>query len=141
MGKENERRLERVYGPTKVGERGDAVDLVGHFWKWQSKASRADVPRKLARVTTIEYVATVPAYVRRPLEAMAPLYPMLSPLLVRSFVRQGVPTQDFIYVPSAEWLVALDVDPSEALERTNGGIGIYVMTGEHFRLSYGRDEY
>ena len=44
MGKDNERRLERVYGPTKVGERGDAIDLIGHFWKWQSKAQTFFLP-------------------------------------------------------------------------------------------------
>jgi len=141
MGKDNERRLERVYGPTKVGERGDAVDLVGNFWKWQSKASRADVPAKLRRIMTIEALDDPPDYILKPLYDMAPLYPMLSPLLVRSFVRQGLPTRDFIYVPKADWLVANHVDPSDALEQTNGNIGLYVMTGEHFRLSVGRDEW
>lgn len=88
LGGDQERRIERVYGPTKIGERGDPVDHLGKLGKWQSKATRGPVPRWLAD----------------PMTKMAGLYGGRIPLLILSYVRQGVPTEDYIVISGRDWL-------------------------------------
>ena len=87
LGGDQERRIERVYGPTKIGERGDPVDHLGRLFKWQSKASRRSVPSLLSAI-------------RR----MDGLYGDRLPVLVLSFVRAGVPVEDFVVMRGRDFL-------------------------------------
>lgn len=133
LGVRNERRIERLYGPVKRGELGDAVDLLGRDWKWQSRATRAPIPRWLA---TLQPRSSLPAAITEPLAAMEPIFRDHVPLVVRSFVRNGVPTRDWIFVMAADWQ-ALHSLPCEGIVV----VGAYaVMTGETFLELNGRDE-
>jgi hypothetical protein len=133
LGGDQERRIERVYGPWKVGEYGDPVDHVGRDFKWQSKASRIAPPLWLSSVREIAPLPSpAPAWITKPLLAMQGLYGRLFPLLIRSYVRQGVPTRDWIVVPSPAWnLLHADLPTPAAF---------LVMTGAHFLAVHGRDE-
>ena len=88
LGKDQERRIERVYGPTKIGERGDPVDHLGKLGKWQSKSTRGPVPKWLAD----------------PMRKMDGLYGDRIPLLILSYVRQGVPVEDYILMRGSDFL-------------------------------------
>lgn len=88
LGADQERRIERVYGPRKVGEYGDPVDHLGRLGKWQSKSHRTAPPKWLAG----------------PLARMAGIRDDLVPLLILSYVRQGKPTEDFVIVRGCDWL-------------------------------------
>ena len=103
LGGDQERRIERVYGPRKVGEFGDPVDHAGAEWKWQSKATRALRPHWLALIDRPTWQADLPASILRPLERMAPYYPHLAPVVIRSYVRAGVRPDDYLFVRSADW--------------------------------------
>lgn len=100
LGSDQERRIERVYGPTKIGERGDPVDHLGRLGKWQSKATRGAVPRWLAD----------------PMRKMAGLYGDRVPLLILSFVRQGLPTEDYVVVSGRDWLALHGRDSDEEIQ-------------------------
>ncbi len=129
LGHDQERRIERAYGPRKVGEFGDAIDLMGATWKWQSKSTRRPVTAWLAAVD-----APVP---HRPSttvlcasQAMLPLAPHLLPLVIVTHVeRKG--TRDWIWVRAADWL---DLHGGE-LEAV-----WLVMSGSWFLAVHGRDE-
>jgi hypothetical protein len=88
LGADQERRIERVYGPRKIGERGDAVDHIGTIGKYQSKASRTKPP----------------AWLSEPLHKMDGLYGERVPVLVVSYVRPGVPVEDYIVIRGRDWL-------------------------------------
>lgn len=103
LGGDTERRIERVYGPRKVGEYGDPVDHIGVDWKWQSKATRGDKPRWLAAVLKPLWRATLPAWIVGPIERMTPYYPDHKPVVIRSYVRPGVRAEDFLFVRGHEW--------------------------------------
>jgi hypothetical protein len=105
LGKDQERRIERLYGPRKVGQFGSAVDHLGRDYKWQSKASRSLPPRWLARIIAPTWWTSLPKSILEPLNAMDALYPTLKPLVIRSYVRQGVATRDWVFVmPSEPWV-------------------------------------
>jgi hypothetical protein len=131
LGHDQERRIERVYGPRKVGEFGDAIDLLGRDFMWQSKATR-----RLAPAMPTDAIWPMPdrAYIREPLMAMWALRQDLVPVLIRTYVRVGVSPIDVIIVKAASWDVLHGIgdwpwpDPFVA------------MTGAHFLDVHGRDE-
>lgn len=88
LGGDQERRIERVYGPMKVGERGDAVDHIGTICKWQSKATRT----------------APPGWISGPIARMDGLYGDRLPVLILSFVRPGVPVEDYVLMRGSDWL-------------------------------------
>ena len=130
LGKDQERRIERVYGPRKVGEYGDAVDHLGATMKWQAKSTRSLPPAWTARVDGPVWVTALPTSILRPLVAMDALAAHLLPLVIRSYVRQGVPTRDWIFMRAKDWFV------------WHGGeqAGYVVMSGQAFLAIHGRDE-
>lgn len=130
LGKDQERRIERVYGPRKVGELGDAIDLLGRDFAWQSKASRSRIPDWMAAVH--EPVAhNLPAMEAGAVAAMVPILGTRYPLVIRSWVRHGVPTIDRIWVRADHWRL---------LHGTGEVQGWTVMSGDHFLAIHGRDE-
>lgn len=131
LGLDNERRLERLYGPTKVGEFGDAIDLLGRDFMWQAKASRSAPPLWLAAIDDHRWRSGVPAAWVRAIEAMARLRSDLAPLLARSHVANGVPTRDWVVVRGTDWIRLHGIsDPPPWL----------VMSGAAFLDVHGRDE-
>lgn len=133
LGKDQERRIERVYGPRKVGEFGDAIDLLGRDFKWQSKATRGDPPAWLARCDSWLGIHGVPpAMWRTAITAMDPLRQDLKPLLILSYVRHGVGTKDWIVLRQRDW------DPLHGSTLPIDAAWV-VMTGAHFLDVHGRD--
>jgi len=130
MGKDNERRLAKRYGWLKVGQLGDAVDLLGDHVKVQSKATRAAVPDFLASSHGIAHVDVLPGYVMGPLQAMDGLYPDRIGIVVRSFVHAGRSTTDYIYIRANDWLALHGGEPR---------IGFYVMGGGYWLDVHGRE--
>jgi hypothetical protein len=130
LGKDNERRLAKKYGWRKVGQFGDAVDLLGADVKVQSKATRHPITTYLDGLRDIGHLDIAPAYVTGPIEKMAPLYPDRIPVLVRSFVRRARPTRDFIYLAARHWYALHGGDESR---------GWVVMTGEYWLDIHGRE--
>lgn len=88
LGGDQERRAEKRYGWTKIGERGEKTDLRGRLFKVQSKASRRQPPA-LIRDTFAGLDATKDGRV---------------PLLLLTFVRPGVPADDYIVIRGSDWL-------------------------------------
>ena len=88
LGHDGERRSERRYGWAKVGEFGGITDLQGTLAIVQQKTSRRAPP---------------PAWqsIFRALEARAG---GRIPLILLSFVKQGVDTEDFIVVRGRDWI-------------------------------------
>ena len=131
LGKDTERRIERQYGPRKVGEFGDAIDLLGKTWKWQAKATRSPVPRWVGKLDEWGPI-DAKAWITDPIEHMEPLRRDLRPLLVRSWVRHGARTIDVIIVRSSDWAEehGCPVPMGEFM----------AMTGEFFLDCNGRDE-
>ena len=132
LGGDTERRLERVYGPRKVGEFGDAIDLLGRDFAWQSKATRDPMPAWLASVDE-PTIAKPSAVVVRAAAAMDPIRGHRLPLVVQTFVaRKG--TTDRIWVRAVDWW------------RLHGGLGLsipdawVVMSGPSFLAINGIDE-
>jgi len=129
-GHDNERRLERLFGATKVGEFGTAVDLLGRDFCWQAKHSHGEAPswtRDLHEPRLVTGDATVRAYAT----AMAPHLAGRAPLVVRSWATTR--TVDRIWVPAAAWS-QLHGTPPDASGRW------LVMSGEWFLEVHGRDE-
>ena len=131
LGKDQERRIEKLYGPTKVGEFNDAIDLLGRDWKWQAKSTRAAMPLYLAAVDAWEPIEAR-AWMATPIDHMAPLHVELRPLLIRSYVHQGVPVRDVIVVRSTDW-AEMHGGPAAVSE-------LMVMSGSYFLDTNGRDE-
>jgi hypothetical protein len=132
LGKEQERRIERVYGPRKVGEFGDAIDLLGRDFMWQSKSTRGLMPGYLYLGQNDLLSMRPLAHVTNPIAAMCRLRSDRMPLLIRSWVRQGVPVTDVVIVRAIDW--ANLYGPVE-------GVRDYLaMTGAHFLATHGRDE-
>ena len=88
LGNDQERRAEKRYGWEKIGERGEKTDLRGRMFKVQQKASRRPTPA-LFRDVFAGLDATRDGRV---------------PLLLLSYVRAGVGTDDFIVVRGSDWL-------------------------------------
>jgi len=130
LGADQERRIERVYGPRKVGEYGDAIDLLGRDFAWQSKATRDPMPRWLEAID--EPVLRLQTdIVRASVAAMLPILGSRYPLVIQSWVRNGTPTRDRIWVAGIHWQHLHGVAPDA---------GWLVMSGEHFLAIHGRDE-
>lgn len=130
LGHDQERRIERVYGPRKVGEYGDAIDLIGRDFVWQSKATRHPIPAWAALVRDIEN-RVPPLLVTQAARAMYPLRAHRSVLVIQSWVANGLPTRDLLWVYAADW------------RRLHGGApfeGWVVMSGSYFLETHGRDE-
>lgn len=103
LGGNQERRIERVYGPTKIGERGDPVDHLGVRFRWQSKATRHAPPIWLAAVSEPTYREHVDALTSAALAAMEGHYGGRESVVIRSFVRSGVPVRDWLIVSTATY--------------------------------------
>lgn len=88
LGHDGERRSEKRYGWTKVGEFGGVTDLQGTLAIVQQKTSRRAAPPKWQAIF-------------RSLEARAG---GRIPLILLSFVRQGVDPDDFIVIRGRDWL-------------------------------------
>ena len=132
FGKDQERRIERVYGPRKVGEYGDAIDLLGATFKWQSKATHAAPPVWLASVALPENHRPS-ATVLGASAAMLPLRPDLAPLVITSYVSPRG-TRDWIWVRCHDWQAfhGIPHEPSACDVW-------YVMSGAAFLDWHGRD--
>ena len=130
LGGDQERRIERVYGPRKVGEHGDAIDLLGRDFAWQSKATRQPPAAWLSGVDSAGLRFAAPALVRESVAAMLPLLAHRLPLVIVSHVHQGRETRDWIWVRADDW------------HRLHGGgvrEGWLVMSGDWFLAVNGRD--
>lgn len=137
FGIEQERRIERVYGPRKVGEHGDAIDLIGRDLAWQSKATHDAPPDWMAAVTT-PVLRRPTALVWSCATAMEPILAGRAPAVIQTFVRRDGPkdqrTRDWVWVP-AEWWGAWHGTPAPFL------LGDWVvMSGQAFLVIHGRDE-
>ena len=88
MGKDQERRAERRYGWEKVGELGGKADLVGRLAKVQQRSTRRRAP----------------AMWREAFAGLDAIPDGRVPLLLLSFVRQGVPVEDYVVVRGSDWL-------------------------------------
>lgn len=140
LGHDQERRIERVYGPRKVGEHGDAIDLIGRDFMWQSKATRDPMPAKWAALRDDEMsFAMSLVRISTPIEAMKALRSDRMPLLIWSWVVQGKPTRDIIVVDLNDWgnLHGWEDLPVDSTAATSGYGG---MTGQYFLDVHGRDE-
>lgn len=131
LGKDQERRIERVYGPHKVGEFGDAIDLLGMDFAWQSKATRDPMPAWL-RAVDEPVLHTPTALVVNAAAAMDPIRAHRLPLVIQPFIaRTG--TTDRIWVRALDWW------------HLHGGpeptpTAWAVMSGAAFLTIHGRDE-
>lgn len=94
LGHDGERRSERRYGWTKVGEYGGITDLEGTLAIVQQKTSRRDAP---------------PLW-RGVFAALAGRAGGRIPLLLLSFVRQGVAAEDYIVIRGSDWLALHGTD-------------------------------
>jgi len=130
LGSDQERRIERVYGPTKIGERGDPVDHLGAVWKWQSKATRSLPPKWLATIDEPVFRPDLPHFITRPLYAMHGLYGDRSGVVIRSYVHAGTRTRDWLFIRSEDALRWFGL----------GGLGWWVIPGGWWLDHYGRDE-
>lgn len=131
LGGDQERRIERVYGPVKIGERGDPVDHLGRVWRWQSKATRQLPPRWIVAIEAPSWLPRLPLGLAGPHVLMDGLYSPRVGVVIRSFVSNGTRTRD--------WMVIRATDGDElGLERRLAGW--YVMSGDWWLDHFGRDE-
>ena len=135
LGGDQERRIERLYGPRKVGEFGDAIDHLGSSYKWQSKASRGLPPGWLAIIHEPVWRLDIPKFVKDAMGHMHGLGGTRAPLVIRSFVRQGVSTRDWIFLDDMDWIHAVALGELGAFTH-----GYVVMSGEAFLAIHGSDE-
>jgi hypothetical protein len=88
LGNDGERRSEKRYGFVKVGEFGGITDLQGKTTKVQQKTSRMAAPVKWKGIfAQLEQVADG-----------------RMPAILLSFVRPGVPSDDYFIVRGRDWL-------------------------------------
>jgi hypothetical protein len=144
LGKDQERRIQRVYGPRKRGQYGDAVDHLGATFKWQSKATRGPVPLWLADLS--EH-SRLPVSITNAMAHMTDVFTDHLPLVIRSYVRQGVPTRDYVFVRFRDWWNLhgpmagnRDVRVIEGATLTATAEAFVVMAGSTFLDLHGRDE-
>lgn len=97
LGHDGERRSEKRYGWAKVGEFGGITDLQGTLAIVQQKTSRRAAP--------VAWKSIFAA-----LEARAG---GRIPLILLSFVRHGVDTEDFIVIRGEDWLALHGKDSPE----------------------------
>jgi hypothetical protein len=141
LGKDQERRIERVYGPRKVGEYGDAVDHLGRDFKWQAKATRKAPPLWLAAIDEPTWLPIVPKSVLDPMAHMTGIGGARRPVVIRSYVHQGVPTRDWIFLTWVDWYPHHGGEPwpSGWASTWHGGFGYVVMPGSAFLDLHGPD--
>ena len=106
-GNRRELYVQRTYGPVKVGQHGDAIDNLGHSWKWQSKTtrlgSRKELPLWAAGIEALSWGGIKPyAWITVPMAKMDPLHRDLRPLLIRSWTFP-VGSLDLLIVRSSDW--------------------------------------
>lgn len=129
FGKDQERRIERVYGPRKVGEFGSPVDLLGATFKWQSKATRSQPAAWLALISGPTLV-DASQFVRDAAIHMDGDHDYLYPLVIVTHVWKHQ-TRDWLYVPEGAWR-AIHWWPTD-------GDDWVVMSGDQFLAIHGRD--
>ena len=142
LGKDQERRIERVYGPRKVGEYGDAVDHLGRDFKWQAKATRKAPPLWLAAIDAPTWRPIVPKSVLDPMAHMTGIGGTLRPLVIRSYVHQGVSTRDWIFVVGIDWFRlygTASIPGFGGFVIPGGDFGYVVMPGSAFLDLHGPD--
>ena len=143
LGGDQERRIERVYGPRKVGEYGDACDHLGRDFKWQSKATRSLPPKWLAAITEIPtWRGLVPKSILDPMVHMTGIGGTRRPLVIRSYVRQGVATRDWLFVTAADWARLHGLGSWRGTEGWLVSmllVGYLVIPGDYFLEIHGRD--
>ena len=88
FGGDQERRAEKRYGWEKIGERGQMTDLRGRLMKIQQKSTRA-LPPALFRSVFPALDATMDGRIAG---------------ILLSYVRPGVPAQDYVVIRGADWL-------------------------------------
>ena len=94
LGNDQERRAEKVYGWEKVGEAGGPDDLSGRLVVVQQKATRRAPPLAWKQI-----------FGRLDDRAQG-----RTPLLLLSFVKAGVATEDFVVIRGADWLALVGRD-------------------------------
>jgi len=142
LGKDQERRIERVYGPRKVGEYGDAVDHLGRDFKWQAKATRSDPPKWLAAITEPTWRPIVPKSILDPMAHMSGIGGMRRPLVIRSYVHHGVATRDWLFVVGVDWFRLYGTGSIRGFGGfviPGGAFGYVVMPGSAFLDLHGPD--
>lgn len=127
LGKDVERRLAKRFHWTKVGQLGDAVDLIGPHVKVQSKATRGNPPSYFPGYGIVPVEELI--WITEPLDKMGKLYPERMPVLAKSYVTQGVPTATWLVVPAKAWdaLYGKRWSPPNPL-----GLPYYVMSGDYW---------
>ena len=133
LGGDQERRIERVYGPVKIGERGDPVDHIGRVWRWQSKATRALPPKWLAAIdkpTRHDVTAAIGAAWNR----MTGLYGGRRSVVIRSFVSRGIRTRDWLFIDAHDGVAEFGYDTLPYVT------GWWVVPGDWWLDHFGRDE-
>jgi hypothetical protein len=133
LGSDQERRIERVYGPRKVGEYGDAIDLIGRDFMWQSKSTRGDVPKWARAVQSNRWIRPF-GWIVEPIEAMERLRSDRWPLLIWSWVHAGTRPLDIIVTRFPPW-AALHHHPNDGPWED----GFMAMTGAYFLDVHGKD--
>jgi hypothetical protein len=138
LGGDQERRIERVYGPVKRGEYGDAVDHVGAVWRWQSKATRSLPPRWLAAIDVPQPRDVLPVSIERAHAGMAGLFDPRRSVVIRSFIRNGGlaagRTRDWLFVGY------LDAEAELGAPRRLPPAPWWVIPGDWWLDHFGRDE-
>jgi hypothetical protein len=143
LGKDQERRIERIYGPRKVGEYGDAVDHLGRDFKWQAKASRQDPPLWLAAIAAPTWRPIVPKSIREPMAHMAGIGGMRRALVIRSYVHHGLPVRDWLFIVGLDWFRlhgTASIPGFGGFVIPGGAYGYVVIPGAAFLEMHGRDE-
>ena len=136
-GNRRELYVQRTYGPVKVGQHGDAIDNLGHSWKWQSKTSRLgsrkELPLWAAGIEALSWGGIKPyAWITVPMAKMDPLHRDLRPLLIRSWTFP-VGSLDLLIVRSSDWATVHGLPVPAIAEHM-------AMTGRWFLEVNGRDE-
>lgn len=126
LGKDVERRLARRFGWTKIGQLGDAVDLLGKTVKVQSKATRDEPPAYFPSEGIVPVDAA--KWITEPMEKMGELYPTMMPVLAKSYVTQGKPTETWLVVYACDW-ESLYWEWAPPNPR---GLPFYLMTGQYW---------
>jgi hypothetical protein len=136
LGGDQERRIERIYGPVKIGERGDPVDHIGRVWRWQSKATRKVPPLWLAAIVqpTYRLWTAIPKTSRTAWLKMQGLYGPRSSVLIWSFVTNGVRTRDWLFVSLRAGSDEFNLVPPEY------ALGWWVIPGDWWLDHFGKDE-
>jgi hypothetical protein len=133
LGKDVERRLAKRFGWTKIGQLGDAVDLLGKTVKVQSKSTRDAAPGYFPGYG-IKPLADA-KWASEPIDKMDPLYPDLWPVLAKSFVSPGVPTATWLVVRAEDW----DKHYGRWSPPNPNRLPYYVMSGDYWLDVAGMD--